>query len=96
MNNNLFRLENFKKWMTEQKPLATTQSKLIGLKVESKIKNVKRIAKNIQSNDGDIIEMADDFIKDGGQIVEVENKDFLIEVDSGIFQIHRCFVRKKD
>lgn len=97
MNRDLFNLENFKKWMSEQKqPFVEKKSRLIGLMVESKIKSTGRIAKNIQPKSGDLDEMASDFKKYGGQILDVNDRVFLIEVDSGKFEIHRCFVRKKE
>jgi hypothetical protein len=90
-----FSLENFKKWMSQQKSLdKPIRNGLIGLKVESKIA-AKRIAKHVISCDGDLKEICEDFKKNGGLILETEDVNFLIEVDSGTFKVHRCFVRKK-
>ncbi len=92
-----FSLENFKKWMSEQKQdkVRSQTSKLIGLLVESKI-NYKRISKHILAYDGNLKEIIQEFKDSGGRIIEVEDVNFLIETDSGNFKIHRCYVRKKE
>jgi len=88
-----FSLENFKKWMSQQKPIENKSNRLIGLKVEAKI-GAKRIAKHVLSHDGDLGEVCDDFKRNGGLIQEVDGINFLIEVSSGTLKIHRCFVKK--
>lgn len=93
-----FNLEQFKKWLSEQKDEKINthfQSRLIGLEVESKLHNSKRVAKNIESYDGDLHEIAVNFVEYGGRISDVDGKMFCIETDEGSFVIHRCFVKKK-
>jgi len=90
-------LDDFKKWISEQKSENVNKiSRLVGLKVESKLTSPKRLAKNIISYDGEIDDIASEFCEYGGTITEVEDVSFLIEVDSGTFTIHRCFVRKQE
>jgi hypothetical protein len=90
-------LDDFKKWMSSQKNnIEKPRIGLVGLQVESKLKNQKRLIKNIESYDGDIEEVTADFLEYGGIILEVNDRSFLIEVNSGIFNIHRCFVKKQD
>lgn len=98
MDRGFLSLDDFKKWMSEyndeNKNLNT--SKLIGLQVESKLKP-KRLIKHMLSYDGDSEDIANDFCEYGGSILEVQDPTFfLIEVDSGTFVIHRCFIKKKD
>jgi hypothetical protein len=91
-----FDLDDFKKWMKNQpredKP--EHKSRLIGLEVECKLNNAKRIAHHITDYNGDLHELAVDFLTSGGQIVDVLDKEFLIEVSCGTFTIHRCYVKK--
>ena len=93
-----FNLEEFKKWLSEQKDETTDthfQSRLIGLEVESKLHSARRVAKNIESYDGDLHEIAVNFVDGGGRIIDVDDKMFYVETDGGSFTIHRCFVKKK-
>ena len=39
-------------------------------------------------------EIAMDFRENGGQIIEVEGKEFTVEVTSGCFTINRAYVKK--
>jgi len=94
-----FNLEQFKKWLSKQKDETTDthfQSRLIGLEVESKLHNPRRFAKNIESYDGDLHEIAVNFIESGGNISDVDGKVFYIETEGGSFTIQRCFVKKKN
>lgn len=96
MDNEFLSLDNFKKWINEQKSNEKDNvSKLIGLQVESKLKS-KRLAKHIDSYDGDLDEITDEFCECGGYIIEIKEHSFSIEVDSGTFNIPRCFVKKKE
>jgi hypothetical protein len=92
-------LEDFKKWIAEQKqPVedkSKSLSKLIGLAVESKI-SAQRLAVNINSYDGNLHEICEDFRKNGGKIADIKDHEFLIEVTTGGFYIKRCFVKKRD
>ena len=91
-------LEDFKKWIAEQKPVegeSKSLSRLIGLAVESKI-SAKRLAVNISSHDGNLHEICEDFRKNGGKIADIRDHEFLIEVTTGGFYIKRCFVKKSD
>ena len=68
---------------------------MIGLQVESKLKS-KRLTKHVDFYDGDIDEITEEFCECGGYITEINDHSFLIEVDSGTFNIPRCFVKKKE
>lgn len=98
MSHDKFSLSNFKKWMGEQE-INSPQSKprkfkpLVGLQVESKI-HVEKLLSKMQTEEGDAEILAEEFVEDGGQIADVNDKSFLIEVASGTFYVHRCYVRK--
>ena len=90
-----FSLQDFKKWMDSQddKP-KSRYAHLIGLHVESKLGS-KRLINKITQREGEIEELAKEFKRDGGIILEVdEDCNLLIEVDSGTFTIPRYFIRK--
>ena len=100
MGMNYLSLEDFKKWVAEQKDNVARfnqpkSSSLVGLAVVSKL-SAKRIAANVISFDGNLHEIAEDFKKNGGSIADVDGTTFLIEVSTGGFSIHRCFVKKRD
>jgi hypothetical protein len=46
------------------------------------------------TEEGHEIELALDFRKNGGKILEVSGRDFLIEVSSGRFTIPRNYVKR--
>jgi hypothetical protein len=89
-------LYDFKKWMAHQddQPTKKRHDHLIGLKVESKL-GTKRLINKITPNEGIVEDLAKEFRRDGGIILEVDDDcNLLIEVESGSFTIPRFFVRK--
>ena len=66
---------------------------IIGTHVESKVVS-KKLIDHITSENEDLYNLAVDFKNDGGTILDVDGKNFLIEVYSGQFYIPRHFVRK--
>jgi len=98
MNNPDFNLDNFKKWMrgqTDFDPKSKPKSyrDIIGIYVESKV-STKKLADKIEVAKGDLHEVVTDFKHDGGTVIDVNGKDFLIEVKSGSFTIPRFYVRE--
>jgi len=91
-----YNVDDFKKWMKEQKDFnpEPMKNKFIGILVESKIKS-KRLVSRIESQEGDPEELAADFKNEGGRIIDVEGKKFLIEVANGSFLIPRQFVKRQ-
>ena len=99
-NNHKFSLDNFKKWMKEHHEEQTTMSQrpdengsIIGTLVESKI-GVGRLITKMEADGSNLEELAIDFRENGGQVTDVEGKDFVIEVASGCFRLHRAFVKR--
>lgn len=95
-------LDNFKKWVRQNKKTEQSQYKYseqednhnyIGLKVKSKI-SFGKLMNKIEINEGDMEEVCDDFLKEGGIIADDEDVNFLIEVTSGSFYIKHCYVAK--
>lgn len=98
--NDKFSLDNFRKWMKDNKedhqidPLKP-QNGLIGMCVESKASQTKLESKiTTEEEEIDIEELAYDFAENGGVIVGTEDATFMIEVGSGIFSIHKCYVKQ--
>ena len=93
-----FSLNDFKKWMSHQNDepkKSSHQEHLIGLRVESKLSTKRLINRITPEEDCDVEEMAKNFRRDGGVILEIDDDyNLLIEVDSGTFTIPRFFVRK--
>lgn len=97
---NKFSLENFKKWMKNQEPSSDQMSghirrpkPFVGTTVESKI-DAERLAGKINPEEGVPEDLVESFLESGGTIINVDAKNFLIEVDTGSFYIHRCYVRR--
>jgi len=88
-------LNDFKKWMRtqEEKPIKMSIPDLSGMAVESKV-SVRRLEEEINPAEGTAEELAKDFRENGGIILKMEGKEFLIEVESGSFYVQRKFVRR--
>ena len=98
--NDKFSVDDFKKWMTTHNEsqhdfIKQKTNALVGTKVESKI-DADRIAAKITTDDFvDEFSLAESFSKDGGEICEVDGKQFKIQLESGdTFYIHRCYVTR--
>ncbi len=97
---NKFSLENFKKWMKNQEPSSDQMSQhmcrskpFVGTTVESKI-DAERLVTKVDPEEGNPEDLIESFLENGGTIIDVDAKNFLIEVETGSFHIHRCYVRR--
>lgn len=98
MNEPWLSLDDFKKWMQDKQDIEPLQKPkrykdILGTRVESKVPS-KKLVENITSDNEDLCSLAVDFKNDGGIILDVDGKNFLIETCSGQFLIPRHFVRK--
>jgi hypothetical protein len=97
MKRNEISLEDFKKWM-EARPSSHSidrpGSELTGTLVETKV-SMKKFASKMVMETGDIDKVVAEFKESGGKIIDVEDKNFLIETTSGSFVIHKYYVRRK-
>lgn len=89
-----FNFGDFKKWMEHQND-GKSKTNMIGLQVESKVP-FKRLLSRIETQVGEIEEVAKDFKKNGGTITNVDGQNVIIEVSSGSFIIHRMYVKRED
>ena len=88
----LFNLNDFKKWMHTQKEEIPSKQNFMGLHVESKV-GFKRLISRMDVQDGEEEELAKEFKNHGGVISDIDEHNFLIEVDSGSFIIHKMYVK---
>jgi hypothetical protein len=96
--NEKFSFDDFKRWIKSQdqrQDARPVQKTFLGTWVESKI-NTKKLMSKMCSESGDVEELALDFKRDGGIVIDVEGKEFIIEVDSGTFTIPRNYVKRKE
>lgn len=93
MYRNDFSVDDFKKWI-EKDHKVTPKDEAIGGLVESVVSN-KRLAAKMVVEDGDQEELIEDFRKNGGKIIDVQAKGFLIEVNAGSFFIPKFYVATK-
>lgn len=95
-NDGPFSLNDFKKWMSEQKEnlfkRTSKASDLVGHVVESKL-SLKKLITKMDPDQGYLQEMAKEFRQHGGTILEIEQNNLLVEVRSGTFRIPKFFVR---
>lgn len=88
-------LDDFKKWIKEQAPYEepVAINHLIGTMVESKVGLSKLLTKT-EVEEGDEETICEDFLENGGTILDIDDKHVLIEVSAGQFTIHRAYIRK--
>ena len=90
-----FNLNDFKKWMGNQND-NKSKSHMIGLEVESKVSYKKLLSRIVETEEGEISDVAKDFKENGGIITDIDGSNILVEVDSGSFIIHRMYVKRTD
>jgi len=90
-----FSLDDFKKWMKDPKHFSLERKikALEGTLIESKI-SIKKLSEKMISEEGDANILSKDFFNNGGIINEVNDNNFLVKVDSGLFHIARKYVKK--
>jgi hypothetical protein len=87
-----FSLNDFRKWMSNQKFESSKKPKLRGAIVESRL-GLKKLVTKMDVDQGDLYEMAKDFKRRGGTILECDGDNILlVEVNSGTFRIPKFFV----
>jgi hypothetical protein len=88
-----FSLNDFKKWMSKQKFEYVRKPRYKGYFAESKL-GIKRLTGKIEIEAGSLLDIAKDFKKNGGVILDCSNDNLLlIEVSSGTFKIPKFFVK---
>ena len=88
-----FNLSDFKKWMSNHHD--ANKSNMVGLKIESKIP-LKKLISRIETQEGELLEVAKDFKKNGGTITEENGHYMYVSVDSGSFMIHRMHLKRSE
>lgn len=90
-----FSLNDFKKWIEKQQEQdqEAPKNSLIGTAVESKV-TFRKLISRMETDDGDLYEIAKEFKKNGGTISEIDGVNLLIETKAGSFFVHRMYVRR--
>jgi hypothetical protein len=84
--------DNFKKWMRSQNDFdANMEQNLEGASVETRF-SAKRIIAHMIPEEGRVSKMAKEFVESGGALRKVDGDEYLIEVASGSFYIHKKYV----
>jgi hypothetical protein len=88
-------LDDFKKWMESQDEPPTTpvKEKVVEetAKVHSKI-SPRKLAVKMTADEGDEEELAEDFARNGGIVIESTEETLLIAVDAGQFYLPTKYV----
>lgn len=93
-----FSLQDFKKWMHEHATnefVLAPQKKGVGVEVEPRV-NLKRLVARMEPEEGETLELAREFKKNGGRIAELDGSLCMVEVENGSFIIPRVCIRKRD
>lgn len=82
--------DDFKRWMRQHQDQESDgeQEKMIGSNVEAKHCG-KRTARSITLESGRAGRVVREFVQGGGVIKGVEGEEYLVEVPSGSFYIHK-------
>lgn len=64
-----------------------------GVYVEAKV-NIKKLISRMEPEDGEVYELAKDFRRHGGKVLDADGESLVVEVSSGTFRIMRNCVRK--
>lgn len=89
-------MDDFKKWLdsheqkSELKEEEILKHKFIGCEVEPRVSTRKLLEKAESEEDVDVV--IDDFVENGGQVVDIDGRNLIIEVSSGIFSLPRFCV----
>lgn len=86
-DNNFSFLNEFNKWIKDD--LAPSMPKI---KERVYAKNIKKIGSKILVDEGNHQEIKKDFIKNGAIVVGNEEQLLKLEVNSGVFLIHKKYV----
>lgn len=84
-----FSLSDFKKWMDHQSGNEDkVYEDITGETVECRV-SLKKLISKMDTEDGEVNELAKDFKRNGGIVTSVDGEIVLIEVESGSFYIKR-------
>lgn len=88
-----FSLNDFKKWMSQQKYEYVRKPKYKGCFAESKL-SLKRLVGKVEVENGNLLELAKDFCKNGGTVIDCDGDNVLtVEVTSGTLRVPKFFVK---
>lgn len=92
--NELFSLDNFKKWIKGQNEFDSKLAKKfpIGEQVVSRVRP-KKLEEVMTLENGQLSKVIKDFIKNGGKIKEVIDNEYLVEVTMGSFMVSKNYVK---
>jgi hypothetical protein len=91
-----FSLDDFKKWMKNHGDFSINKLErrsVEGTFVEAKI-SARKLAEKIIVEEGELEQIVIDFQENGGTVMEVNDRNLLIKVDTGLFYIARKYVVK--
>jgi len=88
-----FNPDDFRRWMKKQDDECSAEgNSVVGAFAEARYCG-KRIARNITLESGRAGKVVREFVTSGGVVKEVDGEEYLIEVESGSFYIHKRNVR---
>ena len=89
-----FSLSDFKKWMDKQSmDDYKVHEDITGLRVECRV-SLKKLLSKMETEDGEVHEMAKDFRANGGVVSSMDGDVVLVEVESGSFFVPYKYVVK--
>ena len=91
-----FNINEFKRWMKDHDDPDGTpkKTKFVGTSVESKY-DFDRLAQYAESENDDLLDVLEEFVENGGTVVNVDGSWLSIQVESGgMFSIPKKHVNK--
>lgn len=88
-----FSMNDFKKWMDIQSRKDEATHPDTGVIVEAKV-SIKKLISRMEPDDGELYELAKDFRRNGGKVIDADGETVIVEVASGTFRVMRNAVRK--
>ena len=95
-----FSVQDFKEWISEQEDVSDffeidhTEDKFSGKSVKSKVGKNKLLERIEADKDHELL--VEEFLKQGGTVIVVEDKRVQIETDSGEFYLPRFCVKIRE
>jgi len=89
-----FNINEFKKWMKDypEDGSPSMRSKYAGIRVVAKA-SVDKMINHVETEEDDY-EVLEDFVENGGIIVEDDGGRFLVEVETGRFMLPKKYVAR--
>lgn len=89
-NDDHLSVDNFRRWIKNH-PGSEEAPEMVGMEVQAKY-SAKKTIKNMLVEFGSAGKVIREFMDEGGVVKEVSGNEYMVEVASGVFSIHKRFL----